>query len=176
MRKRGEWLSAERSDARGCGSRIAPTGASEARSRYSGDAASRREWRAKDAGAPPCGTVAKPRALSTRRTRPEVPSAVTVGVLPSGPKQGEASCAGLRPEGIYVYVERSQGRTNRPLCTGSTVAPTVTARWKASQHQARSQANQHTANAHRTAAKSFAPSCGDGVSDGIITTTQRSNA
>ena len=149
MRKRGEWPSAERSDARGCGSRIAPTGASEARSRYSGDAASRREWRAKDAGASPCGTVAKPRALSTRRTRPEVPSAVTVGVLPSGPKQGEASCAGLRPEGIYVYVERSQGRTNRPLCTGSTVAPTVTALWKASQHQARSQANQHTANTHR---------------------------
>ena len=27
-----------------------------------------------------------------------------------------------------------------------------------------------------SAAKSFAPSCGDGVSDGIITTTQRSNA
>ena len=136
MRKRGEWPSAERSDARGCGSRIAPTGASEARSRYSGDAASRREWRAKDAGASPCGTVAKPRALSTRRTRPEVPSAVTVGVLPSGPKQGEASCAGLRPEDIYVYGERSQGRANRPPCTGSTVAPTVTAHWKANQHEA----------------------------------------
>jgi len=75
MRKRGEWPSAERSDTRGCGSRIAPTGASEARSRYPGDAASRRGWRAKDAGASPCGTVAKPRALSTRRTRPEVPSA-----------------------------------------------------------------------------------------------------
>ena len=79
MRKRGEWPSAERSDTRGCGSRIAPTGAREARSRYSGDTASRREWRAKDAGASPCGTVEKPRALSTRRTRPEVPRAVTVG-------------------------------------------------------------------------------------------------
>ena len=75
MRKRGEWPSAERSDTRGCGSRIAPTGASEARSRYPGDTASRRGWRAKDAGASPRGTVAKPRVLSTRRTRPEVPRA-----------------------------------------------------------------------------------------------------
>ena len=117
------------------------------------------------------------------------------GRQPSGPKQGEASCAGLRPEGIYVYVERSQGRTNRPPCTGSTVAPTVTAHWKANQHrkantrQARCQANKHTANtrqahthtgqpklANRPAAKSYVPSCGDGVPDGIITTTQRSNA
>ena len=192
MRKRGEWPSAERSDTRGCGSRIAPTGASEARSRYSGDAASRREWRAKDAGASPCGTGYPPNEVSRRRRSLEGCEAEgtlnatnsTRGAMrghgrgrqPSEPKQGEASCAGLRPEGIYVYVERSQGRTNRPLCTGSTVAPTVTARWKASQHQARSQANQHTANAHRTVAKFFAPSCGDGVPDGIITTTQRSNA
>ena len=30
--------------------------------------------------------------------------------------------------------------------------------------------------ANRSAAKSYVPSCGDGVPDGIITTTQRSNA
>ena len=61
-------------------------------------------------------------------------SAMDFHSQPSGPKQGEASCAGLRPEDIYVYVERSQGRTNRPPCTGSTVAPTVTARCRASHH------------------------------------------
>ena len=55
----------------------------------------------------------------------------TVGALPSGPKQGEASCAGLAPDGVYVYAEWGEGRANRPPCTGSTVAPTVTARWKA---------------------------------------------
>ena len=127
------------------------------------------------------GAGARPRCDVPRRTRPEVPSAVTVGVLPSGPKQGEASCAGLRPEGIYVYVERSQGRTNRPPCTGSTVAPTVTAHWKANQHRKANtrQAQTHTGQpklANRSAAKSYVPSCGDGVPDGIITTTQRSNA
>ena len=56
------------------------------------------------------------------------------GPQPSGPKQGVASCAGLAPEGVYVYAERGEGRTNRPPCTWSTVAPTVTARWKANQH------------------------------------------
>ena len=66
---------------------------------------------------------------------PRVPRAVTVGALPSGPKQGEASCAGLAPEAVYVYGERGEGRTNRPPCTGSTVAPTVTAHWKANQHE-----------------------------------------
>ena len=45
--------------------------------------------------------------------------------------QGEASCAGLAPDGVYVYAEWGEGRANRPPCTGSTVAPTVTARWKA---------------------------------------------
>ena len=56
------------------------------------------------------------------------------GRQPSGPKQGVASCAGLALDGVYVYAERGEGRANRPPCTGSTVAPTVTARWKANQH------------------------------------------
>ena len=45
----------------------------------------------------------------------------------NGPKQGEASCAGLDPDGVYVYAERVEGRANRPPCTGSTVARTVAA-------------------------------------------------
>ncbi len=45
------------------------------------------------------------------------------GRQPSGPKQVEASCAGLRTEDVYAYVERAHGRANRPTCNGSTVAP-----------------------------------------------------
>ena len=35
-----------------------------------------------------------------------------------GTHENETSRAGLRPEGIYVYVERSQGRANRPFLVG----------------------------------------------------------
>lgn len=40
---------------------------------------------------------------------------------PDGLVSDEAIRAGLRPEDVYVYVERSQGRPNRPYQTGSTV-------------------------------------------------------
>ena len=112
MRKRGEWPSAERSDTRGGGSRIAPTSASEARSRYSGDAASRREWRAKDAGASPCGTVAKPRALSTRRTRPEVPRAVTVGAAAGRTEAGGGELCRTRSR-RRICIRRVGRRTHK---------------------------------------------------------------
>ena len=86
---------------------------------------------------------------------PRVPSAVTVGVLPSGTLLGEADCTGLDPEAVYVYGgnrrlsvtravhestrsesegERVEGRARRPPQRASTVAPTVTAHWKANQH------------------------------------------
>jgi len=35
-----------------------------------------------------------------------------------GTRENETSRAGLRPEGIYVYVERSRGRANRPFLVG----------------------------------------------------------
>jgi len=69
------------------------------------------------------GAGARPRCDVPRRTRPEVPSAVTVGALPSGTLENEASSAGLRPEGIYVYVERSQERANRPFLEGEHGCP-----------------------------------------------------
>ena len=47
---------------------------------------------------------------------------------------GEADCTGLDPEAVYVYGERVEGRARRPPQRASTVAPTVTARWKANQH------------------------------------------
>jgi len=36
----------------------------------------------------------------------------------SGTRENETSRAGLRPEDIYVYGERSQGRANRPFLAG----------------------------------------------------------
>ena len=35
-----------------------------------------------------------------------------------GARENETSRVGLRPEGIYVYVERSQGHANRPFLVG----------------------------------------------------------
>ena len=42
------------------------------------------------------------------------------GPQPSTPREGVASCAGLDPEGVYVYVERVDGRANRPSYIGRT--------------------------------------------------------
>ena len=112
-------------------SRDAPSDARETRRRYPADEVSRcGRWMQRAGGVAlfPGGRDERMRCLPSSRG---CPARSRSGPQPSGPKQGEASCAGLRPEGIYVYVERSQGRTNRPPCTGSTVAPTVTARWKA---------------------------------------------
>ena len=46
----------------------------------------------------------------------------------SGPQRGgtlenETSRAGLRPDGVYVYAERSQGRANRPFLEGEHRCP-----------------------------------------------------
>ena len=57
------------------------------------------------------------------------------GRQPSGTLLGEADCTGLDPEAVYVYGERVEGRARRPPQRASTVAPTVTARWKANQHR-----------------------------------------
>ena len=42
---------------------------------------------------------------------------------PSGTFENETSRAGLRPEGVYVYAERSQGRANRPFLKGEHGCP-----------------------------------------------------
>ena len=52
---------------------------------------------------------------------------------PGGTFVGEAIYAGLAPEDILVYVERGEGRRNRPPSKASTVAPNVTALGKATQ-------------------------------------------
>ena len=46
----------------------------------------------------------------------------------STPKPVEAGCAGLRPEGVYAYAERSHGRAGRPNGTGRTVAAKLAVR------------------------------------------------
>ena len=45
------------------------------------------------------------------------------GPKPSGTLENEASRAGLRPEGVYVYAEWSQGRANRPFLKGEHGCP-----------------------------------------------------
>ena len=42
---------------------------------------------------------------------------------PSGTCENETSRAGLRPEGVYVYAEWSQGRANRPFLVGEHGCP-----------------------------------------------------
>ena len=42
---------------------------------------------------------------------------------PGGTLENETSRAGLRPEGVYVYAERSQGRANRPFLKGEHGCP-----------------------------------------------------
>ena len=45
------------------------------------------------------------------------------GPTPGGTHENETSSAGLRPEGVYVYAERSQGRGNRPFLVGEHGCP-----------------------------------------------------
>ena len=47
---------------------------------------------------------------------------------PGTPKPVAAGCAGLRPDGVYAYAERSHGRAGRPSGTGRTVAAKLAAR------------------------------------------------
>ena len=45
------------------------------------------------------------------------------GPQPSETLENETSSAGLRPDGVYVYAERSQGRANRPFLEGEHGCP-----------------------------------------------------
>ena len=47
---------------------------------------------------------------------------------PGTPMPLAADCAGLRPDGVYAYAERPQGRASRPGGTGSTVAAKLATR------------------------------------------------
>ena len=79
------------------------------------------------------GREAEVRRSATNSTRGATRGFV-LGRQPGGTFESETITSGLAPDGVYVYAEWGEGRANRPPCTGSTVAPTVTARWKASQH------------------------------------------
>ena len=73
---------------------------------------------AKTTGAAAHGAGERPRPRAPRRT----PEGAKRGLLRrrqrGGTRENEASRAGLRPEGVYVYAERSQGRANRPFLAG----------------------------------------------------------
>ena len=103
--------------------------------RYPADDVSRRRWRMQGAGgqaaASGCGTTSPMkdegraaeheqgdmRGLFRRTPASASPSATRFarGIRKrSGAIQAEAGCAGLRPEAVYVYCERSHGRAERP--------------------------------------------------------------
>ena len=73
---------------------------------------------AKTAGAEPQGAGERPSPRAPRRT----PEGAMRGLLRrrqrGGTRENETSRAGLRPDGVYVYAERSQGRANRPFLAG----------------------------------------------------------
>ena len=119
------------------GSRDAPADTRETRRRYSADEVSRCGRWMQRAG----GVELFPEARDERMRRLPSSRGCTARSR-SGPQRGgtlfgEADCTGLDPEAVYVYGELVEGRARRPPQRASTVAPTVTAHWKASQQQAR---------------------------------------
>ena len=124
---RDEGASAELSDMRRRGSLDAQRDTSQGEEVYSPTkhcGAYRREddgsgrIAAKTTGAAAQGAGERPRPRAPRRT----PEGAKRGLLRrrqrSGTRENETSRAGLRPEGVYVYAERSQGRANRPFLAG----------------------------------------------------------
>ena len=80
----------------------------------------RTKYRAADGG---CSAREESRFSPKGETNACVVSPVPEGALrgfvlgrqPGGTHENETSSAGLRPEGVYVYAERLQGRANRPF-------------------------------------------------------------
>ena len=96
------------------------------------------------------GAGARPRCDTTRRTRPEVPSAVTVGAASGAEPSKTSRVAQDCDPKAYMYM--SSGRKDAligRLSRASTVAPTVTAHWKANQHR-QATAHQHPTRSQNT--------------------------
>ncbi len=78
---------------------------------------------------------ASPVSRGIPRDRPEYDQGCNRGLFrrrqPGGTFEDAAIYAGLAPEDILVYVERGEGRGNRPLSKASTVAAKQAARRKA---------------------------------------------
>ena len=53
-----------------------------------------------------------------------------------GTHENETSRAGLRPDGVYVYAERLQGRANRPFLVGEHRCGEASRTMEGKQHQA----------------------------------------
>ena len=128
LRKRREGSSAELSDTRRRGSSHARRSTLRSEEVVFNQRSIATRNAAKAQGAPPQGAGA--------RLRPIEGATNTRGAMcgkfrrrqPSTPKPVEAGCAGLRPDGVYAYAERSHGRAGRPSGTGRTVAAKLAAR------------------------------------------------
>ena len=150
MRKRSGVPSGELSDTRRLGSADARWYASQ------GEKAvfRRRSMAARNAvktpGETARGAGARPRCAAPRRTRPEVPSAVTVGAASGAEPSKTSRVAQDCDPKAYMYM--SSGRKDAligRLSRASTVAPTVTAHWKANQHR-QATAHQHPTRSQNT--------------------------
>ena len=141
MRKRSGVPSGELSDTRRLGSADARWYASQGETSQGEKAVFRRRSMAarnavKTPGETARGAGARPRCDTTRRTRPEVPSAVTVGAASGAEPSKTSRVAQDCDPKTYMYM--SSGRKDAligRLSRASTVAPTVTAHWKANQHR-----------------------------------------
>ena len=70
-----------------------------------------------------CGFACSKRGLCDATNSHRVTRAAEIAAVSRADRcLGETDCAGLRPEDVLVYGERSQGRAIRPYKRGSTVA------------------------------------------------------
>jgi len=153
----------ERSDADGNGSRQTRRGARPARSgsrrapaRMARDAASRRASAMDGAGGAGRGTGAsEERQAAPPSVLESAKRGKTPRRQPRATFEDETSCAGLRPEDILAYVERSHGRANRPPSKASTVARNLAAPRKGRAHatKARDRISERQGTARKQATR-----------------------
>ena len=128
VRKRREGSSAELSDTRRRGSshtrRSTPRGEEDVSGRQSIAARNAAEA----TGAATRGAGARPRPVAGATNTRGAMGGKFRRRQPGTPKPVAAGCAGLRPDGVYAYAERSHGRAGRPSGTGRTVAAKLAAR------------------------------------------------
>ena len=128
VRKRREGLSAELSDTRRRGSSHARRSTPRGEEAVSGRRCIAARNAAEATGAATRGAGARPRPVAGATNTRDAMGGKFRRRQPGTPKPVAAGCAGLRPDGVYAYAERSHGRAGRPRGTGRTVATKLAAR------------------------------------------------
>ena len=128
VRKRREGSSAELSDTRRRGSSHARRSTPRGEEAVSGRRCIAARNAAEATGAATRGAGARPRPVAGATNTRGAMGGKFRRRQPGTPKPIAAGCAGLRPDGVYAYAERSHGRAGRPSGTGRTVATKLAAR------------------------------------------------